>query len=60
MQCNVRPCRPAAKRTNEGTDPARRLVTTSDSSLANASSPASSAQFLAFANMTDARDGDAG
>lgn len=60
MQCKVRPCRRAARRTNEGTEPARRLVTSSDSSSANASSPASSAQFLAVANMTDARDGDAG
>lgn len=58
MQCNVRPCTRAAKRTNEGTEPARRLVTSSDSSLANASPPASSAHFLAVANMIDARDGD--
>lgn len=60
MQCNVRPCRRAAKRTNEATEPARRLVTSSDSSLANASWPASSAQFLAVVIVIDARDGDAG
>lgn len=60
MQCNVRPCGRASKRTNACTDHGRRLVTTRWSSLANESSPASSAQFVAVGIVTDARNGDAG